>query len=49
MGVLYNIIMASGDIFALIIAIAIIVFLGRRLFLNVKRFSGIEGNNLVLT
>jgi heterodisulfide reductase subunit C/nitrate reductase gamma subunit len=42
LGVLYNIIMASGDIFALIIAIAIIVFLGRRLFLNVKRFSGIE-------
>jgi len=42
LGVVYNIIMASGDVFALIIALAIIVFLARRLFLNVKRFSGIE-------
>ena len=42
LGVVYNIIMGSGDVFALIIAIAIIIFLFRRLFLNVKRFSGIE-------
>jgi len=42
LGVVYNIIMASGDIFALVIAIAIVVFLVRRIFLNVKRFSGIE-------
>ena len=42
LGVAYNVIIASGDIFALVIAIAIIVFLARRLFLNVKRFSGIE-------
>ena len=42
LGVVYNVIMASGDIFALIIAIAIVVFLARRIFLNVKRFSGIE-------
>jgi len=42
LGVVYNIIMASGDIFALVIALAIIVFLFRRIFLNVKRFSGIE-------
>ncbi|MEN8204162.1 MAG: (Fe-S)-binding protein [Bacteroidota bacterium] len=42
LGVVYNVIMASGDIFALIIAIAIVVFLFRRIFLNVKRFSGIE-------
>ncbi len=42
LGVVYNIIMASGDIFALLIAIAILVFLARRIFLNVKRFSGIE-------
>ena len=42
LGVVYNIIIASGDIFALVIALAIIVFLVRRLFLNVKRFSGIE-------
>jgi Fe-S oxidoreductase/nitrate reductase gamma subunit len=42
LGVVYDIIMASGDIFALVIALAIIVFLSRRIFLNVKRFSGIE-------
>ncbi len=42
LGVVYNIIVASGDIFALVIALAIIVFLARRIFLNVKRFSGIE-------
>ena len=42
LGLFYDIIMASGDIFALIIAVAIIVFLARRIFLNVKRFSGIE-------
>ena len=42
LGVVYKVIMASGDIFALIIAIAIVVFLFRRIFLNVKRFSGIE-------
>ncbi len=39
---LYSFIMASGDIFALIIAVAILVFLFRRIFLHVKRFSGIE-------
>lgn len=42
LGALYSFIMASGDIFALIIAIAILVFLFRRVFLHVKRFSGIE-------
>jgi len=42
LGGLYNVIIASGDIFALIIAVAILVFLFRRLFLHVKRFSGIE-------
>jgi Fe-S oxidoreductase/nitrate reductase gamma subunit len=42
LGVVYKIIIASGDIFALLIALAIIVFLARRIFLNVKRFSGIE-------
>ena len=42
LGVVYNVIIASGDIFALIIAVAILVFLFRRLFLHVKRFSGIE-------
>lgn len=42
LGVLYDIIMASGDIFALLIAISIAVFLFRRVFLHVKRFEGIE-------
>jgi len=42
LGGFYNFIMASGDIFALIIAVAILVFLFRRVFLHVKRFSGIE-------
>jgi len=42
LGGLYSFIMASGDIFALIIAVAILVFLFRRVFLHVKRFSGIE-------
>ncbi|MEZ5199062.1 MAG: (Fe-S)-binding protein [Bacteroidales bacterium] len=42
MGIFYDVIMASGDVFAFIIAIAILIFLGRRLFLNVKRFGGIE-------
>lgn len=42
LGIVYDIIIASGDVFALIIAIAIIVFLFRRIFLHVKRFSGIE-------
>ena len=56
LGVLYHIIMASGDIFSLIVAIAIIYFLGRRLFFHIKRFEGIEMNkathkdaNLALT
>jgi len=42
LGVVYDVIIASGDIFALIIALAIILFLFRRIFLHVKRFSGIE-------
>ncbi|MFC1732011.1 heterodisulfide reductase-related iron-sulfur binding cluster [candidate division KSB1 bacterium] len=42
LGIIYSIITASGDVFALIIALSIIAFLFRRLFLHVKRFSGIE-------
>jgi Fe-S oxidoreductase/nitrate reductase gamma subunit len=42
LGVFYDIIMASGDIFAFIISIAIIIFLARRLFVHLKRFTGIE-------
>lgn len=41
-GLVYDIVFATGDVFALIIAVAIVIFLFRRIFLNVKRFSGIE-------
>jgi heterodisulfide reductase subunit C/nitrate reductase gamma subunit len=42
LGPFYNIIMASGDIFAFLVAISIIVFLSRRLFFHIRRFEGIE-------
>jgi heterodisulfide reductase subunit C len=42
LGPLYDFLMASGDVFALIIAVSIIVFLSRRLFFHIKRFEGIE-------
>jgi len=42
LGVFYDILMGSGDVFALLIALAILIFLGRRLFMHVKRFEGIE-------
>jgi heterodisulfide reductase subunit C len=42
LGPVYNVITASGDIFALIILVAIIAFLTRRIFLNIRRFTGIE-------
>ena len=42
LGIFYDIIIASGDVFALIIAICIIIFLSRRIFFHIKRFEGIE-------
>jgi len=42
LGPLYLFITASGDIFAVIIGIAILAFLFRRFFLHIKRFEGIE-------
>ncbi len=42
LGPVYNIIMASGDIFALLVAVSILIFLSRRLFFHIKRFEGIE-------
>ena len=45
LGAFYDFIFASGDIFAFIILIAIILFLGRRLILNIKRFTGAEMNS----
>jgi hypothetical protein len=42
LGPVYNVFMASGDIFALLVSISIIIFLSRRLFFHVRRFEGIE-------
>lgn len=42
LGPVYNVIMASGDIFALLVGISILIFLSRRLFFHIKRFEGIE-------
>ncbi|MCX6244103.1 MAG: 4Fe-4S dicluster domain-containing protein [Bacteroidetes bacterium] len=42
LGGFYDVVIASGDIFALIVGLAIIVFLSRRLFMHVRRFEGIE-------
>jgi heterodisulfide reductase subunit C/nitrate reductase gamma subunit len=41
-GPVYNVLMASGDIFALLVAISILIFLSRRLFFHIRRFEGIE-------
>ena len=42
MGPFYNFIIASGDIFAIIVAISIMIFLVRRIFGHIRRFEGIE-------
>ncbi|MCF6366228.1 MAG: 4Fe-4S dicluster domain-containing protein [Bacteroidales bacterium] len=42
LGVIYNILIAGGDIFAWIIAFLIVVFLIRRNFMKIKRFTGKE-------
>jgi len=42
LGPVYNFIIASGDVFAILVAISIVIFLTRRLFFRVKRFEGIE-------
>jgi heterodisulfide reductase subunit C len=42
LGPVYNIIMASGDIFALLVGISIIIFLSRRIFFHIRRFEGVE-------
>jgi Fe-S oxidoreductase len=42
LGPLHDIIMASGDIFAMLVAVSIIVFLSRRIFFHIRRFEGIE-------
>jgi len=42
MGIVYDMVMGSGDVFALIVALSIVVFLSRRLFFRISRFEGIE-------
>jgi heterodisulfide reductase subunit C len=42
LGPVYDFLMASGDIFALLIAVSILIFLSRRLFFHIKRFEGLE-------
>jgi heterodisulfide reductase subunit C/nitrate reductase gamma subunit len=42
LGIVYDIIMAGGDIFALIVLLSILIFMFRRIILHVKRFNGIE-------
>jgi len=42
LGWLHTIIMASGDVFALLVTVSIIIFIVRRLFLHISRFEGAE-------
>jgi len=42
LGTVYDILFASGDVFALIIAVLIVAFLFRRIAMHIKRFSGVE-------
>jgi Fe-S oxidoreductase/nitrate reductase gamma subunit len=42
LGPVHNFIMASGDIFGLVVAVSIVIFLARRLFFHISRFEGIE-------
>jgi len=45
-GILYDFLIATGDIFSVIIGLMIIAFLVRRLFMKIKRFSGLEMKHL---
>ena len=42
LGIVYDVITASGDVFALVVLIMIVAFLGRRLVMNINRFKGSE-------
>lgn len=46
LGPVYDFIMASGDVFALLVAVSIAIFLARRLFFHIRRFEGIEMNRM---
>jgi len=41
-GPVHDFIMASGDVFAFLIAVSIIIFMARRFFFHIKRFEGTE-------
>jgi len=41
-GPFHDFLMAAGDIFALLVAVAVIIFLVRRLLMHISRFEGIE-------
>lgn len=41
-GVVYDVVFALGDVFGLIVFVSVFLFLIRRLFMNIKRFSGVE-------
>ena len=42
LGPVYDVLIASGDVFAPIVALAVLAFLVRRLFLPIRRFRGVE-------
>ncbi len=46
LGPVYDVLIASGDLFAAVILVAIIAFMVRRIFMHIKRFSGIEMKHL---
>ncbi len=41
-GWIYNVITISGDVFALLVLLAIVAFLFRRVFMHIRRFEGVE-------
>ncbi len=41
-GAMYDVIIGLGDVFAAFIVFAILVFLARRLFMDIRRFKGVE-------
>ncbi|RXQ95659.1 4Fe-4S dicluster domain-containing protein [Ancylomarina salipaludis] len=42
LGGFYDVLMASGDVFAFVILVFIVLFIIRRKFMNIKRFRGVE-------
>ncbi|MFO8129737.1 MAG: heterodisulfide reductase-related iron-sulfur binding cluster [Bacteroidales bacterium] len=46
LGPVYDVITAAGDVFALLILVMILAFLIRRIFMNIRRFSGTEMSHI---